>query len=377
MDNKPTWISYALADLHVGNPRLDPFHFQACIEKYVIPQIQKGVNHLFICGDYFDMLINMNSAASMIAVTVISELKKACYENGVKLRVLRGTFTHDRQQPKHFLVTSPEYNACVKLFDTLSIEYDEESKMTFLYMPDNLKYADIYEEVEHLLEAHHLEKVDVVIHHGYFKHMLPPGLPEPFGTLDYEKFKKYYSGCVLNGHVHVHSIFNNVISVGSFDRMAYAEEEAKGFFKISKNEEGVYSFEFIENKDAHPYWTVDMRGFHEDHQKAFDWFTAEWMPKLSAEDRTIHIRIQSDDPGIVEGCKQIVTEKLNRVIVDRQATTKREQIISNLNLELSDLPEITPENLGTLLLDIIKDKHPNVDLQECLKVIESLKEGKL
>lgn len=364
----------ALSDLHIGNPRLDPFHLQACIEEHVLPHIDKSLSHVFICGDFFDMLINMNSSASMVAMTIITELKKACFENDVQLRVLRGTFTHDRNQPKHFLTTSPEYNSHVRMFDTLAIEYDEACKINILYMPDNLPFPDIYKSVEDLLESHALKQVDVVIHHGYFKHMLPPGIPEPNGTLDYEKFKKYYSGCVLNGHVHVHSVYNNVISVGSFDRMAYGEEEEKGFFEICKNEAGAYQFKFIENPDANPFLTVDMRGFNdEQHAAAFDWFTTEWMPKFNREDRTVHIRILSDDQGIVEGCKQLVQEKLNRVIVDRLASTKRDQLIENLKLDLAELPSITQENLPELLGDIIKKQHPEVNVQDCLGILDLLK----
>ena len=106
----------ALADLHCGCPRIDPFHFQACIEEYVVPRITPNVSHVIIAGDFFDLLVTMNSIVSVIAMNVISLLKKACYDNGVKLRVLRGTYTHDRNQLVHFTASSPEYNSCIKMY---------------------------------------------------------------------------------------------------------------------------------------------------------------------------------------------------------------------------------------------------------------------
>lgn len=364
----------ALADLHVGCPRLDPLIFQACIEEYVVPRITRDISHVFICGDYFDLLINMSSIASLVATSVISRLKQKCYENGVKLRVLRGTHTHERNQTKHFLVASPQYNDCVRLFEELAIEYDEDTGMNFLYIPDNLKYADINEEVEKLLSAHALKSVDVVIHHGYFKHMLPPGIPEPSGTLDYDKFNKFYTGCVLNGHVHVRSIYKNIVSIGSFDRMAYGEEEAKGFYQIERDANGVYKFEFIENQHAQQFVTIDMREFSSNDLKpAIDWVFKN-LPARNKTVRPIHVRLLTDDTSLVEGIKTALQESVNDVIVDRTASTKREQMIENITLDLSELVEITPDNLQDLLLPIIQKQHPSAITPEELKaVLDELK----
>ena len=363
----------ALADLHLGCPRLDPLIFQACIEEYVIPRITREISHVFISGDFFDLLINMSSIASLVATSIISRLKQVCFENGVKLRVLRGTHTHERNQTKHFLVSAPQFNDCVRLFEELAIEYDESTGMHFLYIPDNLKYADINEEVEKLLQAHALKSVDVVIHHGYFKHMLPPGIPEPSGTLDYNKFCKFFTGCVLNGHVHVRSIYNNVVSIGSFDRMAYGEEEAKGFYQINREDNGVYTFEFIENKHAQLFVTIDIREFScDDLRSAIDWVKQK-LPARTKTARPIHVRLLSDDTALVEGVKTVLMEEGGDIIVDRGATTKREQLIENLMLDLSELVEITPDNLQDLLLPIIQKQHPEITPEEVKLVLDELK----
>lgn len=363
----------ALADLHIGNPRLDPHHFQACIEEYVLPRITSELSHVIICGDFFDLLINMNSIASQVAMTVIGLLKRACYENGVKLRVLRGTFTHDRNQPKHFLISSPEYNKNVALFDTLSIEYDEETGTNFLYIPDNLPYSDIYNEVEKLLEAHSLKTVDVVVHHGYFKHMLPLGIPEPNGTLDYEKFKKYYTGCVLNGHVHIPSIHHNVLSIGSFDRLAYGEEEPKGYSIVTRKENNEYSYEFVENKSANLFITADFKEFNGNIEAAYGWFESHWIPIFKEYNRPARVRILTDDSGLVEGLKSVLADQLPDIRLERLATTKREQLIENVQLDLESLVEITEQNLGELVVPLIQQKYPKITTEEILGVLETLK----
>jgi len=366
----------ALADLHVGSPRLDPFRFRDNIEKYVITAILAGdLSHVFIAGDFFDLLINMNSSASMIAMSVISMLKEACFLKGAKLRVLRGTFTHDRNQPRHFLVTSPEYNDCVRLYDSMAIEYDEDTEMYFLYIPDNMAVEDIYSDIETMLKDHKIDSVDVVIHHGYFKHLLPPGIPEPNGTLDYEKFKKFYKGCVLNGHVHTTSIWNNILSIGSFDRLAYGEEEAKGFYTISR-EGSQYKYHFTENQNATPFWTISINGFGNDTEGMINYINDAWLSKFNQfVDRGIppHIRLLSDNSAMTESCRTYILEKCPTAIVNSGVATKQEQIIENVKLDLEELPQITPDNIEELLMGIIKPRNPSVSQTDVHGVLELLK----
>lgn len=366
----------AISDLHVGSPRLDPFRFKDNIERYVVSEILLGnLSHVFIAGDFFDLLVNMNSSASMVAMSVISMLKEACFLKGIKLRVLRGTFTHDRNQPKHFLVTSPEYNDCVKLYDSMSVEYDEDTGMYFLYIPDNMAVDDIYESVEKMLKDHKIDKVDVVIHHGYFKHLLPPGIPEPNGTLDYEKFKKFYKGCVLNGHVHTTSIWNNILSIGSFDRLAYGEEEAKGFYIVSR-EDNAYKYHFVENKSATPFWTISLNVFGNDTEAMVKYIDEMWSDKIREYvDCGIppHIRLLSDNSAMTESCRTYICEKYPVVIINSGVATKQEQVVENVKLDIETLPEITPDNLEELLMPIIKSRNPEVRQEDVHGVLGQLK----
>ena len=368
----------AISDLHCGNPRLDPIHFTACICEYVLPKITKELDYLFICGDFFDLLVTMNSAASFAAMTVISKLKEECFKNDVKLRVLRGTYTHDRDQPKHFMTASPEYNSCVEVVDSMCIEYDKDLDTTILYMPDNLSFgATIYEHVEKLLKLHMLDKVDIVIHHGYFKHMLPPGIPEPSGTLDFEIFKKFYKGCVLNGHVHTTSIHQNVISVGSFDRFAYGEEEDKGFYIVKRDDTGKYSYEFVKNEHAIPFWTINLKDFdNQDIRPVIDHVDSVWGPKIRRAREMklpVHIRLVTNDSGIMDGMTQYLRDTYPHIAVDRGVATKKEQILEKVAMDLSELPVITPDNVADLAIPIIKKMHPDASDEELKAVIDGCK----
>ena len=166
----------AISDVHIGCPRLNPKLLHDKFKKFLYPQVTSDISILFICGDFFDTLLNLNAYAAFVAMDIIKELKHLCRSVGCDLRVLRGTFTHDRDQPKHFVNGEDPEDTSVKLYDKFSIEHHSKTGLNILYIPDNIKFNDVYESIHELLESHNLEKVDILVHHGYFKHLLPEAL---------------------------------------------------------------------------------------------------------------------------------------------------------------------------------------------------------
>ena len=372
------WKAIALADLHCGCPRWNPDHFERCVDKFIIPQITDEITYVFICGDFFDTSIVMSSAASYAAVSVISKLKRACHVHHCKLRVLRGTFTHDRDQTKHFLTVSPEYNDWVKVADTLSIEIDPETETSILYMPDNLRHKDIYASLDELYANHHLEKVDVVVRHGYFHHLIDPRLPPPPGSLAYEDFCKYYSGIVLNGHVHFSSVYKNIISIGSFGRLTHGDEGPKGFYIVDRTEDGRYIGKFVENSDAVKFYTIDLQkyGHDKDIADAIEYIKNERKDKIDNGGELVHVRLIAEDRTLVDSLTDTITEMFNNVRVDRYNVAKREQVIENVSTDLSKLEVITPDNLESLLMPLVTQADASVTKDDVHNILESCKATK-
>ena len=83
----------------------------------------------------------------------------------------------------------------------------------------------------------------------------------------------------------------------------------------------------------------------------------------------------SDSTGIVEGCAAMLNGKVKNVVVDKGAVTKKENEISNAQMNLEELPKITPDNLLDLLVPIVQKSHPNTDPQEIAKVIKECQKG--
>ena len=360
----------AISDVHIGCPRLNPKLLHDKFVKFLYPQITSEISILFICGDFFDNLLNLNAYAAFVAMDIIKELKHLCRQVGCDLRVLRGTFTHDRDQPKHFVNGEDPEDLSVRLFDKLAFEHHARTGLNIIYIPDNLKCDDIYENIHELLESHNLEKADILVHHGYFKHMLPEALIAkglPHGCLEVDKIQKYVKGCVLNGHVHISSIYQNVISIGSFDRLAHGEEEPKGFYRIDIDEAG-YKFKFIENKDATKFITYNLLTFNS--EQAVSYFNSEFshLVEKLRDDEPIRVRVISDDKAVLEGCTQIAKGMYKNVMVDQGSMAKRSNTIENVATDLSELPIITDKNLVELLMPILKKQDPSVK-EETVKAI--------
>ena len=367
----------AVSDVHIGCPRLDPFLLHDRLTKVLYPQITKDISILFICGDFFDSLINLSNPSSREAMTIIKEVKSICRSVGCDLRVLRGTFSHDMDQPLHFIHREDPNDTTVRMFDKVSFEYHEKSGLNILYIPDNHGSKDIYADMANLLKAHNVDRADILVHHGYFIHMFPQGVKPDKHSLDADLVQKYVKGCVLNGHVHRSSIYRNIISVGSFDRLAYGEEGPKGIYRIDIDDDK-YKFTFIENKEANRFVTVDLLGYGEDRDAALKYFCDTWTSMLPdfIPGQPVHVRVQTDDKTINDACRSAAKEMWKWTIVDAAKTVKREQVLDNINTCLEELPVITPGNIETLLMPIIERRSHKISEEDLHTIIQTVANSK-
>ena len=367
----------AISDVHIGCPRLDPFLLHDRFNKFLYPRITKDISILFICGDFFDTLINLSNPSSREAMAIIRELKFICKTVGCDLRVLRGTFSHDRDQPLHFIHGEDPNNSVVKMYDKISFEYHEKTGLNIVYIPDNHGSKDIYSDISELLRAHNVEKADILVHHGYFLHMFPPGVKPDNHSLDVDLIQKYIKGCVLNGHVHKSSIYKNVISIGSFDRLAHDEDGPKGFYQVDI-EDDKYKFNFIENKEANKFITIDLLGFGTDNEAALKYFCEEWGKLIPTfiEGNIVHVRVKTDDKTVNDACREAAKGMWKWTIVDAAKTVKRDQILENVNTCLDELPVITPGNIETLLMPIIERRSHAISPEDLHTIIETVAKDK-
>lgn len=213
-----------------------------------------------IVGDFFDRLLNLPDDNVTLIKRYMYSLLRLCAKRDITLIVLEGTKTHDWAQNKLWVEANElgQIGADLYYIDTLSIVHFDKFDMDFLFVPDDWRPEpdDTWKEVQQLLSAKSLEKVDFSFVHGSFAHQLPEfvAAPKHIGER-YLEITRHY---VLAGHVHTSSVYKDrLLANGSADRLTHGEEEAKGHWRVTVGKAEGNQIEFIENKGAKIYKTVD------------------------------------------------------------------------------------------------------------------------
>lgn len=252
------------SDIHLGHRRVTGEVIYERLKKFLYPQL-KDADIFFICGDFFERLLDLIASDAFLADRIISDLYHLSLTHGFKIRVLRGTYQHDRRQCKKFEAIQQRDESDrmidVKYVEEIAIEYIEDLDLKLLYLPDDLPYKnsdDVLALVHEMLQSAGWTSVDIVIGHGYFDHVLPPNVTHaPPCLFRWEQFKDIVDHWVIFGHVHTPSVYKRVVYNGSFDRLSHGEEEKKGFMVFTRTN-GVWSAQFIENEDATKFVTIEL-----------------------------------------------------------------------------------------------------------------------
>ena len=215
---------------------------------------------LVLAGDVFD---NYLSSIDVIPIVVwFSRLIRLCKKHDVALRVLEGTPSHDWKQSTWFDYINEQVtdiNADVRYVKDLSIWYEEKFDMNFLFVPDEWSATSeqTLEQVRQLLKDKGLEKVDYAFMHGGFEFQYPSFLKVQ--KHDSQAYLKIVKHLIFIGHIHTYSNFERIYAQGSFDRLSHGEEEPKGYLRVHRHKDGFHDVQFIENKGAKKFITVDCR----------------------------------------------------------------------------------------------------------------------
>lgn len=249
------------------------------------------IHFLLLDGDVTDTSMGLGDDAAQVVVSFFVELFKLAEDKGIPIVMLRGTLSHDRNHLRTIAALHEKYGFKTKLYyvEKLSIGLIEEYDLRIAYVPDNLPYKESDEAIDVLKEQMHTagwDYVDYAFVHGYFRHVLPEGIPrEPPCTFRVEQFS-FVKRYVATGHVHTPSQRDNQFYNGSFDRLGHGEEEPKGFMYVIDDGTNA-EIHFIENEDATPFITYDLSHLSDDDA------TTTYGKKIAELDhrKTYHIRV--------------------------------------------------------------------------------------
>lgn len=248
------------SDWHLGNGRVPADAICQRLRTVLFPKLA-DTDILNIGGDVWDTLLNFSGEANSIVAFLI-DLLRVCDRHNVVVRVLLGTYSHDRTQSSLFPVLHEKYqfHNDLRYINTVALEYIDRFDLRILYLPDDLPYTssmDCMDMVQNLLAAKGWSYVDYVFGHGFFSHMIPSHIPrKPKCLFDVAQFT-FVRRYVCMGHIHQNDLTGNVFYNNSFDRLAHGEEHPKGCIFITDHGDRA-TLAFLENTEATKFVTIDL-----------------------------------------------------------------------------------------------------------------------
>jgi hypothetical protein len=257
---KPISILFA-SDIHFGNYAVSQYELADAFSSVIFPMIP-DLDIFFINGDFFDREVNFDSCSFDPIYDTILNLFALCERNQTKLRVLQGTWSHDRGQCKKFEVFYRNHSCTFdfKFVDNIELEtiHFQDRDLRVFYVPDDLPFSnsgDIASVVRDKMYELDWEYVDYGCMHGFFDFTFPENISHD-NRIVFKKEQFPFVRKIINvGHVHQYRSDAFVYSNGSFDRDCHGDQDPKGCIKVLDYPDH-YTAQFIENIHASRFDTL-------------------------------------------------------------------------------------------------------------------------
>ncbi|MDH2154329.1 metallophosphoesterase [Stenotrophomonas sp. GD03657] len=346
----------SISDVHLG-------HHNTTAEE-IIPNLHEAfkdternnaLDVIIIAGDLFDRLMSLNNPQVFATMIWFGAFLRWAAARKVAVRLLAGTKSHDWDQNQFLMVLQEVMNVegDVKYIDTLSIEYIDCIDRHVLWVPDDWRPdPDVtWMEVTQLLREKGLDKVDISVVHGSFEHQLPEvANAHPHKLRRYLDISRDY---VIGGHIHIPGSLEHFICNGSFDRLTHGEEGPKGHWRLKLNRKSGNEAEFIENKNAKKYITVDCAGLP--LEDAMNLIKSE----VSRIPTTSFVRVRANEGDAILS----LIDTLRKNYPTYTWSTKKDERKDTQRILLTDMRstfqavQLSPENIVELLMTRLSEKH--------------------
>lgn len=345
-----------IADIHWD--ALDPkkqYHelqfFNAFIER-----VDK-LDLLVIAGDVFDTKILLNSRTSLKCLQWMSELVEICKKRNCKIRIIKGTNSHDNNQLDAF----NGYDDGTDFFHIFRECTAEETLpgMQCLYCPDEVMTQKEWEDKYVNLLYGHI--YDAIFFHGSFDIVLPEIVNQESEFIGAKGIAFKYSHfreigrVMVGGHWHDGSSSEgeHMYYTRSYNRWSYGEMNPKGFVYLDYDtEDKSYCLQRVINPYADRYitYTVDTKSM----QSIDDYsdLVATIHEQLKDPKNHVRIRIRVTDTKIVN---QNAIDMLRRTFIDQNRRVKI-QLKNEMKEEIRKRDQERTERIRDRF-DFVRDKN--------------------
>ena len=366
-----------ISDIHLFNRRNLTFDIVNNLNKYFIPVLETGkIKLLLIAGDLFDRRLQFNHDDTTIAIEWMYHLLSVCKKHNIILRILEGTPSHDWEQSKHFIPACKFYkNVNVQWINKISIEHIPEINKSILYIPDEATESTeiTLGIVKELMYKLGIDSVDIGCMHGMFKYQMPNIDLSEKNYHKEEEYLKIVKGPIIIGHIHKHKPKSRIIPPGSFDRLAFNEEEDKGFlhFNIDKKDSSRYKCKFIVNKTAKVFKYID-GSVYSDLNALYEHLDSV-VPKYP---KNSYLSIRTVRKSFIDDNINDIQNRYSRYLkIEKCIIDKKQHILSTKEIIKDEYISIniTRNNISTLLKKRMMDsEESDEDIENCLAILNSI-----
>lgn len=253
---------FVLADLH--NAAFDASIWYEELDKGVLTDMENAdnIDFVIIAGDYFHKKISANSDDATKAFQFLTRLMQICHRFDAKLRIIKGTESHDNQQ-LDMLESIQKIAPCdFAIRQVASDEYLFED-FRVLYLPE--EYIAPADFDAYYAPYFSTDKAyDLVVGHGLVdKAVFVASIQESERTMKHapifevSELMRICKGLIYFGHIHKPMQIGTFRYVGSYSRWAFGEEEEKGYYTGQYNPtDAIYVDQFRTNPYARKYESV-------------------------------------------------------------------------------------------------------------------------
>lgn len=299
-----------ISDIHFGD-KLDRELYDALQERF-FPAINETTDAVIIAGDLFHKILKLNESSCLYAFNFIESLIKLSTIYNFKIRIIKGTKSHDFNQLNNFKKYENQYD--FKIIETVT-EEELFKNHKVLYIPE-----EYIENEKDYYKDYFNKTYNSIFFHGtmnfaaYSSHVKINKEGKNAPNFSSEKIAKLAIGGIIGGHIHIkQNYMNKIFYTGSFWRTKFGESEDKAFIQYLYNTKNdTFKINYIINDLAPEYITInfkDIEGTLEEKIKLIE--------ELKNEYENIRIDVDEED---TKG-NNIILENLN-ILTDENIKIK-------------------------------------------------------
>lgn len=374
----------------LGDIHWDAFDINRQKEEMKLPlmviQEMNNLQLVVIAGDYFDAKLSLNSKAAKASIDWMAALVQICKYRKIKIRMIKGTNSHDNNQLEVFrpyeVESEEKGNDFFRIYNEVCIE-ETLPGVKILYAPDeNMASEDYYKLYGNYFSQN--APMDIMFFHGTFD-IVAPNIAVQESEIEGIKsiiFKYDYFvnrvRLMIGGHWHDGEEINDTSHMyytRSLSRWSFNEEKKKGFlYTVFDTDDKSYFMERIENPFTDTYQTVLLNTKSletvQDYRNVMD--SVEYM----LSDPNFHVRLKillSDqkilnDNGIDILRKKFAGEKRLKIVIKDMMKDKKKKEDRQKTKEIKDRfafvmdPNQNPANIIHEFILITKNKDIDVNI---------------